>query len=276
MKPLFHSNTTEALLRYLNGDGHARTLASNSVLGIEEMIEGLVQRIAGKPIIVPVKPTGSTITIDQIRDLKQNLSLKQIGNQTRIIIVFNAELMSHEAQNSFLKLLEEPPAGIKILLVTQQYGALLTTITSRAARLHISPITLEEAEDHYKTEGVATDNIRRSHAISDGQPGIMFTLLSQPESAYADVLSQAKKIISMDPYQRLLLVDQVVKDKDNQLQLLLALHDILRAVTRAAGLKGSGQTAQLAVKRKALLDAAVSLQQHANAKLLFTDVFLTI
>jgi DNA polymerase-3 subunit delta' len=49
----------------------------------------------------------------------------------KVFIVREAELMSNAAQNSLLKTLEEPPAGVTILLLTQRPEMLLPTTRSR-------------------------------------------------------------------------------------------------------------------------------------------------
>jgi len=51
----------------------------------------------------------------------------------RAFVVLEAELMSREAQNALLKTLEEPPAGVTIILICQQSQQLLPTTLSRCA-----------------------------------------------------------------------------------------------------------------------------------------------
>jgi DNA polymerase-3 subunit delta' len=50
-------------------------------------------------------------------------------------IIVDAERMNAQAQNAFLKTLEEPPANTLLLLLTPQPGALLSTIRSRVIEI---------------------------------------------------------------------------------------------------------------------------------------------
>ena len=60
----------------------------------------------------------------------------QKGNQ-RVVVLENAHLLSHEAQNAFLKTLEEPPPNSQIILLTDREYALRPTVRSRTIRVAI-------------------------------------------------------------------------------------------------------------------------------------------
>jgi len=75
------------------------------------------------------------ITIDQVREIHQFLSLTaHLGNQ-KMVIINSAHLMNRAAANSLLKSLEEPPADTLILLTTHRPSALLATVRSRCQPL---------------------------------------------------------------------------------------------------------------------------------------------
>ena len=59
----------------------------------------------------------------------------------------NAQAMNAAAQNALLKLLEEGPVYAAFLLLTDNPGAVLTTIRSRCEALKLSPVSPREAED---------------------------------------------------------------------------------------------------------------------------------
>lgn len=75
------------------------------------------------------------ITVDQIRALGDFLSLRPHTAMRKVVIVSPAEAMNLNAANSLLKLLEEPPLGSMLLLVTSHPARLPATIRSRCARL---------------------------------------------------------------------------------------------------------------------------------------------
>ncbi len=72
-----------------------------------------------------------SIGIEEIRKLQENLFLKPIRGKMKAVIVSHAENLTHQAQNAFLKILEEPPLSTLIVLVTKNKELLLPTILSR-------------------------------------------------------------------------------------------------------------------------------------------------
>lgn len=74
-----------------------------------------------------------SITIDQIRALGGFLSLRPHTATRKVVIISPAEAMNLNAANSLLKLLEEPPLGSMLLLVTSHPVRLPATIRSRCS-----------------------------------------------------------------------------------------------------------------------------------------------
>lgn len=71
------------------------------------------------------------IPIQDVRELKRVFSLAPQGNNWRIAIINNADKMSQEAANSFLKLLEEPGQQTLIILLSAYPEMLPQTVVSR-------------------------------------------------------------------------------------------------------------------------------------------------
>lgn len=72
----------------------------------------------------------TTITIEQVRNIIQRLSVKQTSEQ--FIIIRPADLLGEEAANAFLKNLEEPGEKTHFVLITDVPSRLLPTILSRS------------------------------------------------------------------------------------------------------------------------------------------------
>ena len=85
------------------------------------------------------------ISIDRVRELRKWFSLAPFEADRRIAIIDDAHMLTEEAQNSLLKLLEEPPGKGLFILVTPEAGRLLETIHSRLQRVHFGPLDDEEA-----------------------------------------------------------------------------------------------------------------------------------
>lgn len=86
------------------------------------------------------------ILIKSIRDLKKTVSMKSFENKGRVIILLDVHRFRTEAANSFLKLLEEPPEKVQIILVTSKPNMLLSTIVSRCQQVKFDPLSWQDIE----------------------------------------------------------------------------------------------------------------------------------
>ncbi len=72
--------------------------------------------------------------IDEIRNLKENITVSPATARYKIYIIDEAHMLTGAAFNALLKTLEEPPRHAVIVLATTEYEKLPPTITSRAQR----------------------------------------------------------------------------------------------------------------------------------------------
>jgi len=86
----------------------------------------------------------SEIKIEQIRELQNRIILKPYEGKYKVAVVVNAELMTIEASNSFLKTLEEPPANSIFILIVERPKDLLPTIASRCQVVRLRPLATDE------------------------------------------------------------------------------------------------------------------------------------
>jgi DNA polymerase-3 subunit delta' len=66
--------------------------------------------------------------------MKRNLTMTSNILGWRVALIFNAEEMTTEAANAFLKTLEEPHERTTIILISSKKEMLLQTIVSRASK----------------------------------------------------------------------------------------------------------------------------------------------
>ena len=90
------------------------------------------------------------ITVDAIRAVEHTLQMAAPSGITKFAVVKDADRMGPEAENAFLKTLEEPPRCSRLLLLTSRPEILLETILSRCIRVTLSgspvPAVFSEAE----------------------------------------------------------------------------------------------------------------------------------
>ena len=87
------------------------------------------------------------IGIDQVRDVQREASLLPYEGRHRVFIFETAEKLTAEASNSLLKMLEEPPDGVIIVLLASDAGAMLPTILSRCRRIDLRPVAAQTISD---------------------------------------------------------------------------------------------------------------------------------
>lgn len=88
-------------------------------------------------------PDKRDISIDQLREIQRELSLRPYEAPRKACIMEPAERMSVNAANSLLKTLEEPPGNAIIILLSENADMLLPTIRSRCQLIRFSPLSPE-------------------------------------------------------------------------------------------------------------------------------------
>jgi DNA polymerase-3 subunit delta' len=78
------------------------------------------------------------ITVEQMRDLMQQIQLKPTEAGFKIAVLAGADRLNVQAANAFLKTLEEPPPKSILILLTTEPSRILETILSRCLRLNFS------------------------------------------------------------------------------------------------------------------------------------------
>jgi len=85
----------------------------------------------------------TAIGIDEIRQLQRKLSLKPFATGPKVAIINNAQNLTIEAQNAFLKTLEEPAKNSQIILTAPTAESLLPTVVSRCQIITLPQIPQE-------------------------------------------------------------------------------------------------------------------------------------
>ena len=103
--------------------------------------------------ILEKKEDKSEIDILQVREAQNFLAYKAYNGGFKIVIVNDAHLMSQEAQNCFLKTLEEPKGRTIIFLISSKPDMLLATIASRCqAMKFFKPQDLPQNQEKLEIE----------------------------------------------------------------------------------------------------------------------------
>jgi DNA polymerase III delta' subunit len=142
-------------------------------------VHRLVPEGAGRQIVIG----GGDGRSRGVRDLVGELSLLPVEGGARVAIVEEAHRMNEDAQSALLKTLEEPPAGVTIVLCADEEERLLPTVRSRCARIRLGPVAARDIEAILADLGVADPpTAARLGRLAHGRPGVALAYALAPDA----------------------------------------------------------------------------------------------
>lgn len=161
----------------------------------------------------------NSIGIEDIRSqLIDDVAIKPYCSSYKIYIISEAEKLTLQAQNALLKTIEEPPAYVVILLLTNNMDALLPTITSRCVKLGLRPVK-ESMVKEYLVEKLHIPDYQAKMDASLAQGNIgKAKQLAQSED-FAQVAENALRLLrrsgDMELYELVDAIKMLSADKQN-------------------------------------------------------------
>ena len=146
-------------------------------------------------------PKSNRILIQSIRELRKTLYLKSEPSGRKIVLIFDAHLLSvgmGETANALLKILEEPPENTTLILVTDHVELLLPTILSRCQRVGIPRLNDIFIQDWLQMKMVKDSEIQLLAGLSQGNIHQARFLISQPIGDLLKLVNGLVKMISND------------------------------------------------------------------------------
>lgn len=127
---------------------HAYIITGGTAKQRTEKIQTLVEEAVISPFdVTTIIPEPTSIGIERVRSVVSRLSIRPVASPGHAVIIREAQTMTPEAQNAFLKTLEEPPGEAIIFLETNQPDALLPTILSRCQLINLGYTTQYSDEE---------------------------------------------------------------------------------------------------------------------------------
>lgn len=166
----------------------------------------------------------SNNSVDQIRDLKENVTYMPSSAKFKIYIIDEVHMLSTAAFNALLKTLEEPPEHVMFIFATTEVHKIPATILSRCQRHDLGRISLEMISSHLqylsKNEGF---NIEKQS---------LDLIAQQADGSIRDGLSLLDRILSSSGSKQ--IDSDLVLDSLGILDLQV-MHDISDAVFQKNG-----------------------------------------
>lgn len=189
------------------------------------------------PDILVISPadseSGQSIAIGEMRKIKSFISLSPYASQYKFIIIDDAHLMTTEAQNALLKVLEEPNESSIFILVTAYPDTLLLTIISRCQEIKFPPHPRELLNVVLIDAKLSKTNREFLVEFANGRVGLVKRIIE--EKSFDEVEGAIKKImhlVKVDINERLVVAQKLTDEKNKAGLPLLVLYWMLYLRTR--------------------------------------------
>jgi len=228
-----------------------------------EEIQSAIQQKARQPYDKFTLTSAKHIPIDFIRHIKKNIYLKSNEAGWKVVIMLDAHLLTTEAANAFLKVLEEPPPKSTFILTTTNPGRLLPTIKSRCQPLYFPPLSDQDIAEALPARAELSEAARTAIIhLSDGD-------LSQAQQLTADYVKKIKQqilrilrtIAAWDIKKIVHLIDHLTLIQQEDPQFFRMILRALHAWFRDAALLKTGTESQALIHS----DQQETLQKFVNA-----------
>ncbi len=138
------------------------------------------------PDVTRIQVEGTVIGIDDIREMIRSVRFRPREGRKKVFIVEEADNLSTPAANSMLKILEEPPAYVVIIMLALNARSLPATLVSRCQRMRFRPVREELIKKHL-----------RRRCDTDEREGLMYARLSQGNPQLALEMAKSESLDQM-------------------------------------------------------------------------------
>lgn len=228
--------------------------------------------------LVSKKEERKEIPIDDIRETIRLLSYAPATGEWRVVLIDQAERMSEEAANAFLKLLEEPGAQTLIILIAPSSELVLSTIASRSQPIAFSLAPDNALENALAEKKISPDIRKTLLALAGGRAGVFFKLLAdqtrlaREQKLFEETQNAVEQGSVSDVFD---LVGRIVPDEHQRVQCMQYVFWILQRRLALNATAGTGAPAL--ANRIRRLDRIATLMQttNVNPRLAMDVFFLT-
>lgn len=181
----------------------------------------------------------TVISVEEVRKMKSFFALSAADGGRRVAIIDSIDDMNVAAANALLKLLEEPPARVTMLMISHQPAKLLPTIRSRCRELRLAPLSAEDLSDALTQAGgeVAPEDRVALAELAGGSVGEAFRMTNLDGlKLYESLIRLFGTLPRLDRPRALSLAEAGAgKGAEAQFELIVSLLDLFLARLARAG-----------------------------------------
>ena len=175
---------------------------------------------------------------EDIKDLIEKARIAPSKDKYKVYIIDEIHSMKHDAFNTFLKILEEPPAHVIFIMATTDPQKLPATILSRAQRFHFRPVEQNKVIAHLKSIAksekieIDDDALKLIAERGEGSMRDSISLLDQLSGFGEKITAKTvEELLGLAPNVQINKIVKALEDKD-----MAKISEVLQ------GLKGEGIT----------------------------------
>ena len=115
----------------------------------------------------------ATLGVDEVRIIREDMFLSPSESDLKVYIIENADALTPQSQNALLKVLEEPPRAVYIILIAPSQDKILSTIRSRVQAINMECFGTGDVLTHLKrlTSGHSEERLTLAAQASGGAIG---------------------------------------------------------------------------------------------------------
>ncbi|MFH0887303.1 MAG: DNA polymerase III subunit delta' [bacterium] len=241
--------------------------ACGECISCKKMISG------NHPDLIHLVPEGDKkyLSIEQIRELNRLTMYGPHEGKRMVVVLRDLESAKIEASNAFLKLLEEPPKNVTLIILTDRPEYLLDTIRSRTQKIifsELSPgIIKSYLISHYSLSPAQAEAY---FEISGGSLGKACKLIEVfPDLSW--VLKEVSDAEGKSYLEWNRFITELEKQKENSEDLLnILLFSLWKKVNSAK------YPQRIIDAMKAILDGVSQIKRRSNFRLALDIIFLKV
>ncbi len=206
--------------------GHAYLFSGQEMIGkrtfaleLANLVNNTVAKGAINPDLLFIdsasSESGRTIAIEEIRGIKNFVSLSPYIGPYKLVVINDAHLMTTEAQNALLKVLEEPSPSSILILVTANPTSLLPTIVSRCQEIKFLPHSRKIVGEVLKNSGLSKSEAGFLSEFSNGRVGLVTTVIK--EKSFGEIKKAVEELIRLikaDINERFIVAQKLSDEKN--------------------------------------------------------------
>ncbi|MEG0308898.1 MAG: DNA polymerase III subunit delta' [Clostridium sp.] len=208
-----HDKVQNSLIQAIDNNklSHAHIIVGEKGIGKSELVKIIALKILGineirdhVDIIYWTLDKGKTsISVNTIRGIINECNKKPFEGDKKVIIIDNGDKITFQAQNAFLKTIEEPPSNVFIFILCEDLEGILDTIKSRCCVHKLKPLNDEDMKIFLKKKysNIEDDKLKIVSAFAKGIPGRAEKLIDSSEFSIIrdtifEIISKSKDVHS--------------------------------------------------------------------------------